>query len=97
MATSKFMKEFYNGGFAPEFSVSMLKETIAQVRDYVSATKEKEGKLAGRYIPKRNMKSFSNETLTFSSSESSVSPTFWILRKLYELCKPFHRNSPETL
>ena len=26
-ATSNFMKEFYNGGFAPEFSVSMLKKT----------------------------------------------------------------------
>ena len=25
-ATSNFMNEFYNGGFAPEFSVSMLKE-----------------------------------------------------------------------
>ena len=25
------MNEFYNGGFAPEFSVSMLKETIALV------------------------------------------------------------------
>ena len=33
------MNEFY-GGFAQEFSVSMLKETIALVRDYVSETKE---------------------------------------------------------
>ena len=32
------MNEVYNGGFAPEFSVSMLKETIALVRDYVSET-----------------------------------------------------------
>ena len=30
------MNEFYNGGFAQEFSVSMLKETIALVRDYAS-------------------------------------------------------------
>ena len=29
------MNEVYNGGFAPEFSVSVLKETIALVRDYV--------------------------------------------------------------
>ena len=36
IATSNFMNEFYNGGFTPEFSVSMLKETIALVRDYVS-------------------------------------------------------------
>ena len=40
MATSKIMKEFYNGGFPPEFSVSILKEIIAQVRDYVSARRE---------------------------------------------------------
>ena len=30
------MNKVYNGGFAPEFSVSMLKEVIALVRDYVS-------------------------------------------------------------
>ena len=33
----------------------------------------------------------------FFSSESSVSPTFWILPKLYELCGSCHRNSLETL
>ena len=33
----------------------------------------------------------------FFSSESSVSPTFWILPKLYELCKSCRRNSLETL
>ena len=32
------MNEVYNGGFAPEFSVSMLKETIALVREYVCET-----------------------------------------------------------
>ena len=36
IATSNFANEFYNGGFLPEFSVSMLKEIIAVVRDYVS-------------------------------------------------------------
>ena len=40
IATSNFMNEFYNGRFAPEFSVSMLKETIALVRDYVSETRK---------------------------------------------------------
>ena len=40
MATSNFMKKFYNGGFAPGFSVSMLEETIALVRDYVSETRK---------------------------------------------------------
>ena len=34
------MNEFYNGGFAQEFSVSILKETIALVRDYVSETRK---------------------------------------------------------
>ena len=42
IATSNFMNEVYNGRFAPEFSVSMLKETIALVRDYVSETKNME-------------------------------------------------------
>ena len=40
------------------------------------------------------MKSFSNEIF---SSENSVSPTFLILPKLYELCESCHRNLLETL
>ena len=40
MTTLNFMKKFYNGRFAPEFSVSMLKETMALVRDYVSETRK---------------------------------------------------------
>ena len=32
IATSNFMKEFCNGEFAPEFKVSMLKETITPVQ-----------------------------------------------------------------
>ena len=41
MATSNFMNEFYSGGFPPEFSsVLMLKEIIALVGDYVSATRK---------------------------------------------------------
>ena len=35
IATSNFMKEVYNDRFVPEFSVSMLKETIALARNYV--------------------------------------------------------------
>ena len=34
------MNEFYNGRFTPEFSVSMLKETMALVPDYVSETRK---------------------------------------------------------
>ena len=40
IGTLDFMKEFYNGGFLPGFSVSMLKESIAIVRDYVSETRK---------------------------------------------------------
>ena len=35
-AMPHLMNKFYNGRFAPEFSDSMLKETIALVRDYIS-------------------------------------------------------------
>ena len=38
IATSDFMSEFHNGGFLPEFSVSMLIEIITLVQDYVSET-----------------------------------------------------------
>ena len=40
IATSNFMKEVYHGRFGPESSVSMLKETIALVSDYVSETRK---------------------------------------------------------
>ena len=36
IATSNFMNKFYAGECMPEFSVSMLKETITSFRDYVS-------------------------------------------------------------
>ena len=40
IATSNFMNGFYDGGIAPEFSVSMLKKTIELVWDYVSETRK---------------------------------------------------------
>ena len=40
IATSNFMNEVYNGGLAPEYSVSMLEEIIALVRDYVFETRK---------------------------------------------------------
>ena len=61
------MSEFYNGGFTTEFSVSMLKETIALFPD-VPETGKWKAKLAEKYIWKLNMKSFSNETLNSSNS-----------------------------
>ena len=42
------------------------------------------------------MKSFSNETLNVSS-ESTGSPTFWILPKLSEFCQTCRRNLLESL
>ena len=38
IATSNFKNQVYNCGFAPEFSVLMLKEIIALVSDYVFET-----------------------------------------------------------
>ena len=40
IATSNFMNEFYNCEFLSEFSVSVFKEIIAVVRDYVSETRK---------------------------------------------------------
>ena len=59
------MNEVYNGGFAAEFRVSMLKEIIALVWDYVSETRKWKAKLAEKCMWKRNMTAFSNETLNF--------------------------------
>ena len=36
IATSNFMNKVYNGEFMSEFGVSMLKQTVVLVRDYVS-------------------------------------------------------------
>ena len=44
IATSNFINESYNGGFAPEFSASILKETVALVSDYVSETRKENAK-----------------------------------------------------
>ena len=40
IATSNLMNEVYNGGFSPEFSVSMFKEIFPLVLDYVQEIKE---------------------------------------------------------
>ena len=66
MATSNFMNEIYNGGFASKLSVSMLKQSISLVWDYVYETRKQKAKLAEKYICKQNMKSFSAEALNFS-------------------------------
>ena len=44
------MNKFYNGGFAPGMSVSMLKESIALVRDYVSKTRKSIAKPVEKHI-----------------------------------------------
>ena len=56
------MKKVYHDGFVPQFSVSMLKEIIALVGDYVPETRKYKPKLSEKYMKNRNMKSFSKET-----------------------------------
>ena len=58
IAASNFMNQVYNGGYAPEFSVSVLKETIMVLFwDYVSEIRKWKAKLVGKYMQKWNMKS----------------------------------------
>ena len=52
IATSNFMNEVYNGGFVPHYSVSMLKEIIALVRDYVSEIRKLKSKTSGKIYVK---------------------------------------------
>ena len=81
------MNEVYNGGFAPEFSVSMLKETISLVWDYIYETRKQKAKLA----EKRNMKSISTETLDFffrkflASYALDLAKIIWILLILSQM------------
>ena len=49
MATPNFMKEVYNGGSGPEFSVSVLKEIIALVWSYVYETRNWKAKYVKTY------------------------------------------------
>ena len=62
------MNEVYNGGFAPEFSVSMLQKIIALVWDYVYETRKLK-KTAEKYKLNWSMRSSSNETLNFFLSK----------------------------
>ena len=48
IATSNSINKFYNSGFRPEFSISMSKETIALVRDYVSKKRGQKSKTRGK-------------------------------------------------
>ena len=54
-------------------------------------------KTSGKIYMKTKYETFLQWNTKFFSSESSVSPTFWILPKLYELCESCRRNSLETL
>ena len=49
-ATSSFTNEIYNGGFAPEFSISMLKEIITLVRENVYENSKQKAKLEKKYM-----------------------------------------------
>ena len=63
IATSNFMNEFYNGGFAQDFIVSMLKKNHRASSRLCIRNEEIRSKTCRKHIWKRNMKSFSNETL----------------------------------
>ena len=65
IATSNFINEVYNGGFSPDCSVSMLKEIITLVWEYVHETWKIKAKLEEKYMWNWNMKCFFNETLNF--------------------------------
>ena len=88
LTTSHFLNEFFHGKFAPGFCVSILKETIARVWDYLSETRKKKRKLPEKYIWKRNMKSFSNKILNVFFRNSSyildLAKTVWTLRILWQ-------------
>ena len=90
IATSNFMNEVYNGRFAPVFSFSMLKETIALVQDYVSETRRWKPKPAEKYMWKWNMKYFFNEALNiffkkvWASCILGVAETAWTLQILLQ-------------
>ena len=42
------MNKVYKGGFAVEFSVSMLKETITLIRSYIHETRKQKNKIIGK-------------------------------------------------
>ena len=56
MATSYFINDVYNDGFAPEFSVSMLKEITMVVWDYAQEAGKWRTKVAEKYKWNWNMK-----------------------------------------
>ena len=96
MVMSNFINEVFNGGSAPEFSVSALKEFIVLVQSLLNETRKWEEKLAEKYICELEIQSFSPIKHQISSSKRSMPSTLWFLPKLYELCKSCHRNSVQT-
>ena len=85
IATSNFMNKVYNGRFATESSISILKKTISLVWDYVYETRKQKAKLAEKYIWKQNMKSFSTETLNFSFRKFLASYVFDLAKIMWTL------------
>ena len=63
IAKSNFLNKVYNAGFTPDFCVSMLKETIVLIRDYVYQTRKEKAKLTEKYKWNWNIKSFSDKKL----------------------------------
>ena len=57
IAMSNFMNKVYNERFAPEFGVSMLKETIALVQDYACDVISIKNSCFARFFCFRNLQS----------------------------------------
>ena len=74
----------------------MLKETIMPVWDYVYETRKWKAKLAEN-ICQIEIWNLSPMKHYIFSSKCTGPPAFWILPKLYDLCKYCRRNALETL
>ena len=48
--TPNFINKIYNGGFPPDISAAMFKETMPLVRDYISETRKQTAKQADKQM-----------------------------------------------
>ena len=74
VATSNFLIEVHNDGFAPEIKDLMLKETIALVRDYIYETRKEKVKQTKKYMWNCDMNYFSIETLAKTVCSLKILP-----------------------
>ena len=48
--TPNFINKIYNGGFPPDISAAIFKETMSLVRDYISETRKQTAKQADKQM-----------------------------------------------